>query len=417
MINRQLHKWLESQRTKPQVSQIYGLRQTGKTTLMLEFSKELQNLHLYSLQDLVTLREYESAPENWVLEIENIVHSNQNIRQNILIDEIQKIPALFQGIQGLYDQYKGKLKFWIWGSSARAVKRKNAETLAGRILGKTLWPLSQVEVLSSESIIPKLETIDTVTGVKSRPRGYMQKFTESLVRKSMLPEPFLQKDTQSADELLQGYQVTYLENEIRRENMVSDIGVFEQFLRVAASYDGGIVNYSNIGSTLGVSYQTVKNYYNILSDTFVIKPLRAYSSSIKVQQAKSPKIYFTDTGLARFVSGKRHSPVFGTPEFGAVFEGFVINEFRKQVEYHGLPWNLTYLRTKNGREIDLVVQTPNVVFGIEIKGKITISSKDTTNLDYVLNQDNRIRFGIIISLMPGCRQIKPNIYTLPVWCL
>ncbi|MCC6221798.1 MAG: ATP-binding protein [Deltaproteobacteria bacterium] len=417
MIERQLFKWLELQRERPQICQLYGLRQTGKTTLMRAFLERLENAHLYSLQDLVALRRYERDPESWVFEVEDLLRASKDKTLNILVDEIQKIAELFQAIQGLYDEHKGRIKFWIWGSSARAVKRKRAETLAGRIVSKTLWPLAQAEIFSSSSLVGEILKLDATCLSRPKPRGYLQIVADKFLTQSLLPEPYQEVEQGHAFDLLEGYQATYLESEIRRENIVSDIGVFEKFLALAAYFDGGIVNYSTLASQLGVSYNTVKSYYGILADTFVLTVLPAYSLSLRVQQVKSPKIYFSDTGLARFVSGKRHVPSISTPEFGLAFEGFVINEIRKQIEYSGLPWSLFYLRTKQGREVDLVVKSTERTVAIEIKAKEKLTGSDTENLRYFLEHEKNFSYAIVISLMPGCVKLAENIYNLPAWML
>lgn len=417
MITRDLSSWLHKQIDKAQVCHVYGMRQTGKTTLMSTMKDRLPNSHLYSLQDLVTLRRYSADPENWVLEIEDIITCSASGKSHIFIDEVQKIPDFFQAIQGIYDQYKGKVKFWIWGSSARALKRKNAETLAGRVLSRTLWPLAQTEIFETSSIVSELENVKTTSIHRPMPRGYLKVLCEEMLCKSLLPEPFLQTDKMLAYELLEGYSATYLENEIRRENFVKDLGTFEKFLKLSAAFNTGVVNYSAIANYLDVSYHTVQSFYTILIDTFVTKAVPAYSSSMQVQLVKSPKMYFTDTGLARFISGMRHVPTPSTQEFGKTFEGFIINEIQKQIEYQSLPWDVAYLRTKEGREIDLIITTPKTTLAIEVKAKAKISRRDTENLRYFMERDHTLSHGIVVSLMPSVKEVEKRIFNIPAWVL
>lgn len=419
MIQRQLLKWLLDQERYPQVTQVTGLRQTGKTTLMGVLRQQLPDSLLYELHDLVTLRRYESRPETWVMEIEQHLARHTTVTPlHVFVDEIQKIPALFQAIQGLYDHHKGRLKFWIWGSSARAVKRRKAETLTGRIVTRHLWPLSQSELLGHQSIVPLLGDPKTLPSAinPQAPRHYVESLKRYLIQ-TLLPEPQLCDDLAHVTELLTSYQATYLENEIRRENLVDDIGVFENLLRIAAAEDGGITNYSAQARVLGISPKAAKSYHEILSDTFVSESLRAYSKSLRVQIAKSAKTYFTDTGLARFVAGQRGELFEKTPDFGRYFEGFVINEIRKQCEYHGLPWRLSFLRTKSLREVDLVVRTPDTTFALEIKSAEHDSADAMQSIQMAMKLDPTIQYGIVISRQAVPVQLTSNIWNVPAWTL
>jgi predicted AAA+ superfamily ATPase len=420
MIARQLLAWLKKVSKEPQVIHILGLRQTGKTTLMDTFRTNYLGALYYPLYDLVTLSRYTSRPEQWVLEIEAAL-KNWDQRKgalHVFVDEIQKIPAFFQGIQGLYEKHKGEVKFWIWGSSARPIKRQRAETLAGRGFSKVLWPLTQVELLGKTTALTNLfnpKKLEQILNYQE-PREYSASLAKWF-QQTMLPEPVLQNDLSLAQQLLQSYQATYLENEIRRENIVDDIGLFGQFLTLAASENGFIVNHAAKAKALGISPHTVKAYYGILEDTFVCQALPAYSKSLRVQISKSPKIYFTDTGLARFVSGERGLPDEMTRAFGQLIEGFVINELFKQIEYNDLPWKLSYLRTKAGMEVDLIVSQGATKIAAEIKATRKISPQDYQPLINLMQMDPQIKYGIVFSRQPVPFRLAPNIYNFPIWNL
>ena len=420
MVARQLYSWLESVSEQPQIVQIFGLRQTGKTTLMDEFRKKYPSALYWPLFDLVILRQYEDHPEKWVLEVEAALkkRTEEGSFLHIFVDEVQKIPAFFQAIQGLYDKHKGKLKFWIWGSSARAIKRHRAETLAGRSFSKVLWPLSQSELLVKKSALPYLfdpKSLETTLQF-SEPRDYSFSLLKWL-QQTLLPEPCLQNETPVAHQILQSYQATYLENEIRRENLVQVIGLFEQFLSLAASENTFIANHAAKAKVLGISPHTVKTYYNILEDTFVCRSIRAYSKSLRVQISKSPKIYFADAGLARFIAGERGLPVESSSQFGVLFEGFVVNEIIKQIEYQNLPWKLSYLRTKTGMEIDLIITNGTQKIALEIKSSKNISPDDYQPINNLMEMDPEIKHGIVISRQSAPFQLAKNIYSFPVWNL
>lgn len=410
-----MEAWLKGASAKPQIVHVTGMRQTGKTTLLRRFLAGVRPTVSFDLQDLVTLRRYEDAPEDWAMEIETSAKSAPG-GLNVFVDEIQKIPALFQALQGLYDRYKGLTKFWICGSSAVALKRRKAETLAGRVLARILYPFSQTELLDRPSIVPRLFSTSWKRQVPPEPRGYRQMLRGWLTR-SLLPEACLLSKDSDAFELLENYAAIYVENEIRRENLVLDIGTFGKFLTLAGGYNGRIVNYSALSSALGVSGNTVKSYYALLEDTFVCRALPAFSGSYRVQVSKSPKIYLTDAGLARILAGHRHAIRPDTPEFGAALECFVVNELTKQIEYACLPWKLFYFRTGTGVEVDLVIEWAGKAVAVEIKSTARPSAKDASGIRRLMALDSRVKKGFVFNLSPGVREISRGIYSIPIWSI
>lgn len=418
IIKRQLSDWLKKVEKTPQIVHVLGLRQTGKTTLMQQFRSSIPTSLHYPFQDYIILNRYQGNVGSWVMEIEEHLARTTGNRLHVFIDEVQKIPNVFQALQGLYDKHKGRIKFWIWGSSARPLKKKRAETLAGRFISKKLFPLSQAEIYGKNSAVPYLLEMNKMSAnlELACPADYF-KILNQAIRQSMLPEPFLMKDRSIVDDLIESYQASYLENEIRRENLVADIGNYSRFLVLAASENGSTINYSSIGKHLGLSSNTVKTYYDILEDTYAAGRLHAESTSMRVQISKSPKIYFSDTGMSRFLVGERGVPEIKTKAFGHVFESYVYNEIRKQIEYYHLPWRLSYLRTKSGNEVDLIITCGREKIAVEIKAKSEIDIKDCKGIRYMMEKDPTVRYGVVISLQGAPLKITDNIYNFPAWNL
>jgi len=248
------------------------------------------------------------------------------------------------------------------------------------------------------------------------PRGY-RSFLVTALAQTLLPEPHETSEMKAVHEILQAYQATYLENEIRRENLVSDISLFERFLALAASEDAAVVNHLSKAKALGVSPNTVKAYYGILEDTFVCRTIGAYSKSLRVQISKSPKVYFSDTGLARFVSGERGLPPAQSSKLGLLVEGYVVNEIAKQIEYASLPWRLSYLRAKSGMEVDLIITAGSEGIAAEIKASTQLSREDWRHIRSLMEMDKGIRYGIIFSFCPAPIELEKGIYNFPIWNL
>lgn len=419
MVKRALIQWLCKVEERPQIVHLYGMRQTGKTTLMNEFRKRHPGHLHYPLQDYIIFNRYRSHVERWIYEIKEAVsHKETNKKLHVFVDEVQKIPELFMALQGLYDTYKGRIKFWIWGSSARPLKKKRAETLAGRFISRTLYPLSQAEFFGHNSRIPLLMYYpESLSEIDFQSPDNYTGFLNKCFLNSMLPEPLLLNNNEEVEDLLESYQASYLENEIRRENLVSDIGVYDRFIAIAASENTTVLNYSSPAKDLGVSSNTVKTWHDILKDTFITSHLNPYSSRFRVQLCRSPKVYFTDTGLARFIAGERGVPPVGTSAFGTLFESFVYNEILKQKQYQHCAFRLSFLRTKTGKEVDLLLTEGGRCCAIEIKCKQRITSQDYRGLQFLMNEDPSVSHGIVISLQGAPLQLEERIYNMPAWNL
>lgn len=411
--------WLEKVSKRPQIVHVFGLRQTGKTTLMDAFRAGLNGHLHYPFQDYTVLQRYQSNIGLWIEEIRTALSRlPEHEVLHVFIDEVQKVPDLFQALQGLYDAHKGKVKFWIWGSSARPLKKHRAETLAGRFVSRTLHPLSQSEILATASFVPHLLEIEQNIDALSfqEPPDYSP-YLQRCLRHTLLPDPFLLDDDEFVDDILQFYQASYIENEIRRENLVADVGIFGRFLTLAAAEDTTITNYSSLAKDLGISSNTIKTYYDILRDTFLTTTCNPYSRRLRVQVSKSPKTYFSDAGLGSFVAGNRSVPPQGTARFGALFESFVHNEIIKQIEYAHLPWRLSFLRTKTGKEIDLLISDGSRSCAVEIKATSKVTPEHYKHLQYLMSLDPTISQGIVISLQPAPLRLTDRIINVPVWNL
>ncbi len=176
--------------------------------------------------------------------------------------------------------------------------------------------------------------------------------------------------------------MTYLKEEIWNEHLVEDLEPFRLFLEVSAQTNGTIVNYHKIARDVNINEKTVKRYFEILEETLVGFYLNAYSRSIRKRQSVSPKFYLFDTGvtraLARFLGQKL---VPKSAPYGNAFEHFVISEAFRLNDYNRRDYRLSYFRTKDGVEIDLVIERPGLPLAlIEIKSTTTPSYEDASHL-------------------------------------
>ncbi len=273
----------------------------------------------------------------------------------ITIDEVQKIPKMLDVVHKIIEEKK--IHFALSGSSARKLKRGGANLLAGRAFVFSLFPITYQEIGKGFNL-------------------------DSALHWGTLPSLFHQKSDKDKARYLKSYTQTYLKEEIQVEQLIRNLDPFRLFLRIAAQMDGEIINYSNISKDTGVDHKTIQSYYEILQDTHIGFFLQPFSRSVRKVQIKSPKFYLFDLGVKRSLENRLQVPILpGNSEYGAAFENWVINELYRLNSYRELDYQLSYLRTKDNVEIDLVIERPGVPpLLVEIKSSDRIDSRHLSGL-------------------------------------
>ncbi len=353
---------------------LFGPRGTGKTFLLKDrFIGQSGVLYI----DLLQPSEMETFTLN-SRELTQRIEGHRNLRW-VLIDEIQKIPKLLDLVHQQIESTS--LYFVLTGSSARKLKRGAANLLAGRAFVYHLFPLTHREIGSDFSL-------------------------EQVLSWGSLPKIFDFNNDAERFEYLKSYTHTYLQEEIVAEQLIRKVEPFMRFLSVAAQMNGQDINYSKIAQQIGVSSPTVQTYFQILEDTMVGTLLSPFNESIRKQQAGNPKFYFFDLGVQRSLSNTLSIPL--TPQtyaFGKAFEHFVINEVIRLVSYNRKEFSFSYLRTKSGIEIDLIMERPGMKRAlIEIKSTTLVTERDTKALCH-LQKDIPNSEAFIFSLDPNPKKI------------
>ena len=317
---------------------LFGARQTGKSTLLKErFKKALY----YDLLNPSVRRAFKRNPNSLWEALQD-----KPAGTLIIVDEIQKAPELLDVVHSLMVD-KG-LFFILSGSSARKLKRSGANTLGGRAIPETLYPLVWPEVTDFQ--------------------------IDRAVQNGMIPRHYMVED---ATKRLYGYVKVYLDKEIREEGEVRELDAFERFMEVAAISDGEMLNYSNIASDCGVSAKTVKSYFQILYDTLIGYEIPAFRKEIKRKIVQAPRFYYFDVGLANYLLG-RHSLKRGTDDYGHAFEHFVVQEIIAYKGYNDKRDIISYWHTYDKKEVDVVIGDAKVA--IEIKSTEHVEAKHKKGL-------------------------------------
>ena len=337
---------------------LFGARQTGKTTLLL-------NLFPHSrYYDMLETDVYERMRRNPSLLRQELATAKEG--EIVIIDEIQLIPELLNEVHWLIARQG--IHFILSGSSARKLKRKGVNTLGGRAVRNVLYPLVSAE-------IPDFDLVKAVN------RG-------------TLPTHYLATSERQLMKRLQAYVSVYLKEEIAAEALVRKLSSFNRFMEVAALTDGEMVNYNNIAQDCGIDAKTVKEYFSILEETLIGYMVPSFTRTVKRRLNQAPRFYYFDVSLPNYLL-HRHQMQPGGDDFGHAFEHLMIQEIIAYLGYHDLDNTLSFWHTYSGYEVDTVLGDGQVA--IEFKSCSEVQSKHLRGLKAFKEEHPEARL-IIVTL-------------------
>lgn len=296
----------------------------------------------------------------------------------------QRIPSLLNDVHDLIETTT--IKFLLTGSSARSLRNKGVNLLAGRVIAKYLFPFLYSEI--GEHF-----------------------FLEKALLYGVLPKVWngqLEKNT-DIHEFLSAYAHTYLTEEIQQEAVVRKLGAFSRFLDIVAVNDGQIVNYSKIARDCGVSVKTIQGYYEILEDTFLAHRVDGWNKSIRKQLTSHPKYYLFDCGITNVLCHINKESL-NSEEKERRFEQFVFLQISALNQYNNFGYDFYHWRDKNGQEVDLlIVLNMKIICAIEFKSSPSISSQDTKSL-LAFRSENEKTLCCVIGIDGLPRETKDQIH-------
>lgn len=361
---------------------LLGPRQVGKTTIVQE---ALHPDIALSFAKLETKHRYEKNPVQFEQDL-NFQIDKSTSTPLVFVDEVQKIPEVMDGIQHLIDN--NRAQFILSGSSARKLKHgPNINLLPGRVVTINMDPLSYAEIANTHI------TLDTLLRDGSLP-GIL-----------LGPEEYRECD-------LTHYMLTYLEEEIRQEALVRNIGAFSRFLELAAIESGNTVNFTRIAEGVGISDTTIKEYYQVLEDclvAFKIPPITKTTSRRSL--LKSPKYLLFDLGIRRIAA--EEGPQASIKTQAHWFEQWVGLEILRNIHIHQPLYTLHYWRDTGGTEIDYVINTKEHYIPVEVKWSDMPKEKDARHLVKFIDEYDNCELGYIICRTPTPYKISEKITALP----
>lgn len=405
IYQRQIQAALAGAGSAGKVRLIFGARQTGKSTLLKSLRHDLPTV-VFNLQDSALRRQFERAPESFTQQL----RARREARLAVLVDEIQKVPALLEEVQLLYDAHPGRFEFFLTGSSARRLRAGAANLLPGRAHVYHLFPLILPERRRDQLAAEPLAMGFTET---PGPDTFPGAVTEDVLVYGSLPGIVLEPP-ESRAHTLDAYVEIYLEEEIRREALVRNMGPFQQFLELAALASGQTINLSALSREAGVPVATLRLFYQVLEDTFIGYRIPAFGEKSRKRVLTTPKFLFFDVGVRNAAARLPLTNALLQAQAGQVFENWVGLELYHRCAYAGRHCRLSYWRTPGQAEVDYVVERPDETIPVEVKWTAHPGRADIRHLQLFLQcYPDVAKRGYLICRCSAPLQLTDQITALP----
>jgi uncharacterized protein len=399
---------------RPYVHLLFGARQTGKSTL-LNAVLPPETVRI-DCADPEERSRHLSYPGEFIAFCKALPKGKD--AQYVFVDEAQSVPSIFDAVQHLYDSDKERWRFVLCGSSARKLRKSGANLLPGRSFLHHLYPLTCPEIQAPLNLVTCHDSPLPFYWDKGKtpPRLFPPLDLQERLACGSLPG-ILTAEQNDRPELLRAFSMIHLEEEIRREAFVKDWGAFTRFLRLAAHEAGGILNYTALSQEVGISVPTIKSYYQLLEDMFIGFTVPAYTKSHRKNLLSTPKFLFFDTGVRNAAAGLNPSPDLVLANPGPLFEQWVGIELWKRLQYLRTG-TLHYQRSKDGFEIDYIIEQEGNLTPVEVKWTSHPSPGDAKHLVKFLNENtDKATRGYIICRADRPMAISDKVTALPWFCL
>ena len=331
-IERQVSRNIENYLKHFPAVAIFGPRQCGKSTLAKSVIKNTPDSLYLDLED----------PDDLVKLEEPSLFFKQYGDKLICLDEIQRVPELFPLLRSVIDRQERNGQFLILGSASPDLIKQSSETLAGRIIYQELTPF----------IIPEIP--------------FMQddKLNDKYWIRGGFPRSYLAENDMISNKWRKSFIATFLERDIPNLGIYYPPAMMKKLWQMLAHIQGQLINYVQLGNSLGVSHTMVRNYLEVLHQTYMIRILKPYQGNLKKRLVKTPKVYIRDTGILHsLLNIENFDMLYGHPVAGASWETLVIENILGNTE----GFLASFFRTSGGNEIDLILEKGNKRYAVECK--------------------------------------------------
>jgi predicted AAA+ superfamily ATPase len=371
-----------------------GARQVGKSTLAQELIKSYWKAAYVTLDDRAVLDACLLDPDGFI----------SGTPTPVVIDEVQRAPDLLRAIKRRIDQDRKPGQYLLTGSANIMTLATVSESLAGRVALHSLYPFCWAEFLKRPlpNLLNKIFEIRTSKElIKRLPKGPI-KDSRNKIRNFILsggyPIPALMSSSGARHRWFSSYRQTYLERDLLQLKSIENIPDFNRLVSIVAFRTGGLLNLSDLSRETGLPFTTLRRYMNLLEVTYQVFLLHPYFANIGKRMVKTPKLFFTDTGMACYLRGADEWSVLEQQgQAGALVETWVAMELLKTMSALDHRFQLFFWRTHVGQEVDFILEKGPKLVAIEVKWGQRIYDSDVLNLKRCSEDlKDRLHFSIIL---------------------
>ena len=378
MIQRKIKSKLLEALTDSPVVLVHGARQTGKSTLLKYIAENDYPAKYLTFDDSGILSAAQNNPQDFI----------SGYTENLVIDEVQRMPEIFLAIKSFVDINRKAGKFILTGSANVLLLPKVSESLAGRIEILNLFPLSQSELSSAN-----INFIDELFGNDLKPNNIMRKKNDlaNKVVTGGFPEMLTRKNHTRQNAWFKSYITTILQRDVRDIANIEKLSELPKLLSLFASRAGTLLNFAELSRSAAIPQTTLKRYVSLLEAIFMIHILPAWSGNLSKRLIKTPKLYLNDTGLLSHLVGFEPDKVLSNAlSWGRMLENFVLMELLKQASWSKFNLSLFHYRSASGQEIDFIIErSDGKLVAVEVKATAKIAASDFTHIKSFANETGK----------------------------
>ena len=391
------------------VVMLVGARQTGKTTLSRAVRADW---HYFDLENAA---DYDFISRDYDFLF-------QEYPRHVIFDEAQELPGLFRQLRGVIDSSRQESgRFILTGSSSPDLLEHASDSLAGRIAIVEIGTLKMNEVrqqplpLFYQILEQELntESLDSVKALDCPVEDVIPFFL-----RGGYPEPILAEDDYAYNAWMENYYRTYINRDIKKLFPRLDAIRYRRFVSMLSSLSGTIINKAQLGRSVDVSEVTIRDYLEIADKTFFWRTIPSFETSKSKSTVKMPKGIVRDSGINHYLTGiDTREKLLRAAQVGQNFESFVIEEIIKGIQATKVTrWDYFYYRTKNGAEIDLILDGSFGILPIEIKFGRQTTLKQLTSLQQFVKRHD-LPFGLVVNNSNEVRMLSEKVVQVPAGCL
>ncbi len=396
---------------------IHGPRQCGKTTLARQIGRESGHAYI-SFDDDAQRASALADPVGFVADLP----------LRVILDEVQRVPALFTSLKAAVDQNRSPGRFILTGSSNVLLLPKLADSLAGRMEILRLHPFAQLEIpAQSPSAVALSAQVPVSNFMQQLRAGHFEpqpaqewRLGAALAERIAAggyPAALNRKNAARRRIWYRDYIQTLVQRDVRDLARIQSLDAMPRLLSLAAGQTARLINVMDLAAPFQLSRVTVREYVNLLAQVFLLEELPPWFSNRLSRLIKTPKLHLTDTGVACALLGLDGAALWADRDLlGQMLETFVLQELRRLESASDEPSQFFHLRDKDGVEVDIVMQSSQgSITGIEVKASATVSLADFKGLrKFQASEPERFSCGLLIYDGDACLRFGPQLYAVPV---